>query len=352
MNKEYFTSHYSAFLNCRVKSVYELLLFSDILADPRLLSLLSQNSNAYCSTINFKGIEIPVFSSLHPCAEKNILDRLNIPYMNRIINSIDDVKDLVRDDIPVLISYDADSLSRGVKSHNFGLISATVLWKYDKPFFTSTRKTENGFEEYKEDAVALAMTVETQPVAANREIIYLSSDIPFSKELSMDLLLEKISENLLSARENARQKASLKIPKFQCVEGASAFEDMRASIRKLNQTINLQHSEDIAHRMFILANTIILKIIEKNGFGFDSFQHCFWDGYEEYLRLTGQTLPNDLGELAQKIGGRWKEMNELLVHLKSYSANAETINEFFEHFDQMFADIENMEHTLFSEIVV
>ena len=352
MNIGCFMDNYSNFLNCRIKSVYELFLFSGVNISPYLLSLLSQNSNAYFSVVKYKGIEIPVFSSLHPCAEKNILNKLNISYTAKSIDKIEEISDLIEEDKAVLISYDADALSRRVNKHNFGITSTTVLWQYEKPFFISTRKEEMDFLKYQEDILELSMDIETQPVAAKKEIIFLSNYHPDSTILSEEVLATAIISNLKETKERAISRESCILNSYNCIEGTDAFLKMRDALKILNQIIVLQSSKEVSRRMFILSVTIIMKIMEKNGFGFDSFYNCFWFGYQKFSQMINHKIENIENDLALVIIKKWKELYQLLLEVRNYASDNKSIDHFFKLLLNLFIDIENTEQRLFSNISI
>lgn len=327
----------------------ELLLFQGSVVDPYLLSLLSQNSNSYFSMISYKGIDIPVFSSLHPCAEKNIVAKLRIPYISKSIDSIAEVRQLIDSGSAVLISYDADCLSRGVKTHNFGLISTTVLWDYSESKFTSTRQDDVGFVRYDEHDIFSSMCVDTQPVAPNREVIYLT-DAFIEDNICTDSLVEAIKNNLLESKENITFRNSKTLAEYNCIEGANAFSKMRACLKELNHTIVSQSSMDVVRRVFVLSMTIMLKVMEKNGFGFASFENCFWFGYRKFMQLIGKSTDSELCAFAEDITNRWNGISELLSSIKAYSRDVDKINEFFELLELSFSDIERIECLFFSHL--
>ncbi len=61
----------------------------------------------------------------------------------------------------------------------------------------------NRVRKYKEDAIVLSMDVDTQPVAANREIIFLELEQSFFDALGMDSLIAAITKNLVETKQNA-----------------------------------------------------------------------------------------------------------------------------------------------------
>ncbi len=106
---------------------------------------------------------------------------------------------------------------------------------------------------------------------------------------------------------------------YKCTEGTSAFAEMRAYLKKLNQMIVSQSSTEISRRVFILLATIILKVMEKNGFGFDSFENCFWNGYKKFMVIVGRKIESNINELALSIVRKWGDMSKLLSQIKKYS---------------------------------
>ena len=352
MNKGYFLDNYTNYLNCRIKAVYELLLFSGVKVSPHLLSLLFQDSNAYFTVINYKGIEIPVFSSLHPRGERNIIRNLQLQHEVRRFEDAKEISELVKEGIPVLVSYDADALSRRARNRNFGIISATVLWDYHDGYFISTRKENSAFATYQEDMLSLAMKVETQPIAANGEGIYILPGQTVGEKCEIDALIRAINENLCAIREGAMVDTSRNLPECNCVEGALAFTQMRQHLQKLSRTIITQPASEVARRMFILSTTIILKVLEKNGYGFQSFRHCFWLGYQEFLDFTGRKADELDKELETYISKKWIYLMELLLSNREYSVDYNAIEYFFDTFNKGLSDIEKAEKQFFSNVKV
>ncbi len=337
-------------MNCRIKSVYELLLFSGVKVSPHLLSLLFQESYAYFSVINYKGIEIPVFSSLHPRGEKNIIKNLQLQHEVKCFDDTKELSKLVKGGIPVLISYDADVLSRSVRNRNFGIISATVLWDYHDGCFVSTRKENSAFASYQEEMLSLAMKVETQPIAANGEGIFILPGQTFGENFENDKLIRSINDNLRSIKEKAIANISRHSTERNWVEGSLAFTQMKQHLQKLSRTITAQPSSEVARRMFILSTTIIMKILEKNGYGFDTFRNCFWMGYQKFLDITGRKVDKLDKELESYISKKWHQLNELLLSNRKYSVDYNTIELFFDIFIERLSEIEQAEEFFFRNL--